>query len=295
MFPSTVNVPLRIFAAFLFLSLLTALILDRHPTTVSAQSCGSGSCPDTGSCQDYSPGVFPTDYCQFPSGGCPAGYYSQNFCCYNATPIIIDVAGNGISLTGLADGVSFDILNTGRPVRISWTRSASDDAWLVLDRDGDGRIDNGSEMFGNATPQPPPPRGQLRNGFLALRVYDEPENGGNGDGIIDSRDRIYTKLRLWQDTNHNGISDSSELHTLDSLGVTGIELNYSQSPRQDQYGNKFRYRAKLIRSDHAPDGLFAWDVFLRLVMPTTASKRNSLKIPSVLAQLPRYTNRGGGL
>jgi hypothetical protein len=146
-------------------------------------------------------------------------------------------------------------------VQVAWTAVNSGTAFLALPGD-DGLVDNGKELFGNFTPQPP---SNHRNGFAALAVYDTPEKGGNGDRIIDSRDSIFASLRLWLDENHDGASQPDELRTLPSLGVNSISLRYHPSMRRDQYGNLFRYRAKVNPenpNDSSEVGRTAYDVFL---------------------------------
>lgn len=178
------------------------------------------------------------------------------------SPVLIDLSGNGFKLTNAAGGVRFDIRANGSPLRVAWTTANSDDAWLVLDRNGNSTIDHGQELFGNFTPQPAPPAGEARNGFLALAEYDKSNNGGNGDGLITASDAVFTSLRLWQDLNHNGISELTELFSLQAMGLKRLELDYKLSKATDEYGNRFRYRAKMTDEQGAKVSRWAWDVFL---------------------------------
>jgi hypothetical protein len=187
------------------------------------------------------------------------GTYDWGFCNCIGSPIIIDVLGNGFNLTNVANGINYDLTGDGISEQISWSSANSDDAWLALDRNGNGLIDNGKELFGNFTVQP---ESDEKNGFLALAEFDKIENGGNADGQISNTDSIFNNLRLWQDINHNGRSESNELKTLPSQNIMKLELDYKESKRIDENGNRFKYRAKVKDENNAQVGRWAWDVFL---------------------------------
>lgn len=188
----------------------------------------------------------------------------QQYQCQNGTPycptspIIIDSFGEGFHLTNIIDGVRFRVVPNKLPSRISWTDANWRNGWLALDRNGNGVIDDISELFGDMTVQPP---SKDRNGYKALAVFDDPANGGNGNGMIDPGDSVFDRLRLWIDANHNGVSEPQELHTLREVGIFSIDLKYTLSRYVDENGNQFRYRAK-IRDEAGVEHDFCYDVFI---------------------------------
>jgi hypothetical protein len=232
------------------------------------QNCGSGGggsttcqtwcgsiCMDTAVCSD---GTKP--YCNSTSGGfIPA-------CSSSSSPIVIDAFEEGFHLTSLGNGVKFRVQPSQEPLQMSWTDPNWRNGWLAFDRNGNGTVDDFTELFGNMTPQP---LGNDPNGYLALAVFDDPMNGGNGNGVIDPGDSVYDHLWLWIDANHNGISEPDERHTLRDAGIFQIDLKYHLSKYVDQNGNRFRYKARVW--DQAGDAHdLCYDVFLSIQVPMSA-------------------------
>jgi hypothetical protein len=197
------------------------------------------------------PGVFAQTSCQKGGREYDLGECQAVACVTNpgGSPIVVDVSGQGFFLTNAADGVWFDISGSGTPIKMGWTAGSAQNAFLALPGP-DGLVHNGKELFGNFTPQPP---SETPNGFAALAVYDD-----NHDGVIDARDAVWKSLRLWIDANHDGVSQPEELHTLAELGVNSISLHYKEEPWHDQFGNAFRYRARV--GDETTDK-WTYDVF----------------------------------
>lgn len=233
------------------------------------QATGYGSVDSGGNCVQQNPQAFAISTCivvACSTGGGSTGGCGKDGGGHNCgSPIILDISGRGFNLTDVANGVRFDISGTGTTIQMGWTAPGADNAFLVLPA-ADGLVHNNQQLFGNLTPQP---SSSTPNGFAALAVYDDPKNGGNGDGVIDSRDAIFSSLRLWIDANHDGISQPEELHTLPSLGVNSISLNYKADERTDQWGNVFHYRAQVNPGGATSTGRIAYDVFF-VTADTTA-------------------------
>jgi hypothetical protein len=180
----------------------------------------------------------------------------------SASPIIIDVEGKGYRLTDANDGVFFDIDADGLLDAVAWTHPFSENAFLAIDRNGNGRIDDGSELFGNHTPAYAlRSSATASNGFEALRFLENPSYGqSQRNEMLDGRDAAFERLLLWTDRNHNGLSEPDELQSLDSAGVVGLHTDYKESRKRDRYGNEFRQRAKVIWRDGEA---YAYDVWLK--------------------------------
>lgn len=171
------------------------------------------------------------------------------------SPILVDLDRGGFRLTSGSAGVEFDLDRDGETERLAWTERQSGDAWLALDRDGDGTVDDGGELFGNFTDQPP---SDDPHGYRALAVFDD-----DGDGRITAADAVFADLLLWSDRNHDGVSQPLELLGLERAGIQWIDLDPVVSRSRDRHGNELRYRAPVGRLDgltHSVDAFLQGDL-----------------------------------
>ncbi|MBT0200439.1 calcium-binding protein, partial [Vibrio campbellii] len=191
------------------------------------------------------------------------------------SPLILDLDGDGIETTDLESGVYFDHDGDGKRERSAFV--GPDDGLLVLDVDGDGAITSGNELFGNNTKL-----GDgtfASNGFTALSQYDE-----NGDGLIDSKDPIFSQLKVFRDLNQDGISQSEELRSLNHHGVTSLKVTYNDSPYVDENGNEHRQQSSYTKSDGRKNDLN--DVWFQMeksdfIYPEIDIPKDILKLPNI--------------
>lgn len=194
-----------------------------------------------GVCSSYCPDQNNNGECDhMEEQGCP-----PSVC---GSPVVIGQNGR-YAFTSVADGVRFDVNEDGVREQTAWTAPGSGVGFLVVDRDNDGLITSGRELFGNKTA----PR--VPNGFEMLGTMDL-----DGNDVLDHQDSTWARLALWVDADHDGITDEGELMPISETDIEGISTVYHRTDRKDKDGNLYRYRSVAWRDGHAVP---TWDVFLR--------------------------------
>jgi hypothetical protein len=190
-------------------------------------------------------------------------YWNGGECVFTpGSPIVVDVDRKGFKFTSVDDGVRFDLNADGSAELVAWTQAGSDDAFLAMDRNGNGRIDDGTELFGNHTPAYADRSDfTTANGFEALKFLGSPTYGISvPDGQITAQDAPFSRLLLWCDANHNGISEPDELTPAAAAGVLALSTDYKEKRRVDRFGNEFRQKGTITWVDgHGT----AYDVWLQ--------------------------------
>jgi hypothetical protein len=195
---------------------------------------------------------------EIPNDPSPSAEPAEPVCDYNHSPLLIDINGDGVSLAAPLDGVIFDIKGDGDKLLISWPNK-SDDLLLTLPKQG--KVESVNELFGNNTLGPDFKK--AANGFEALKKYDV-----NNDGLINRKDPIFVKLRLWKDSNMDGISTYSELLQLSLFGITAIDLNYVNMYELDKFHNETKQRSVAVQKIGSQESLLmVFDVWFRGVSP----------------------------
>jgi len=195
-------------------------------------------------------------------------------------PLVLDLDGDGIETTGLNKGVYFDHDGNGFRELSGWV--SADDGLLVLDRNGDGVINNGGELFGDQTVLKNGRK--AANGFQALAELDE-----NGDGQIDANDAAYSQLRVWQDKNNDGKNSIDEIKSLIDLNIASIDLNSKISNIADSQGN-IQNRVGVFTKTGSSTGLIANMNFQRDTVLSFAS--DHMPVPNDIKILPDLQGYG---
>ena len=153
---------------------------------------------------------------------------------------------------------------------------------LVRDIDGNGSVDNGKELFGNETLLSDGTK--ATNGFQALSELDD-----NKDGKIDANDTAWSQLKIWKDTDGDGISAGDELHTLDELGIASINTGYANSTTVDANGNEHKQVGSFTKTDGTTGA--TEDVWFKMDKGYTIANE-WLDVPEDIATLPDLRGYG---
>jgi hypothetical protein len=200
------------------------------------------------------------------------------------TPIVLDLDGNGVSTRSISQGTTFDLFATGKEVNTGWV--SSNDGLLVLDRSGDGTINDGSELFGSATTMGD--GSKATDGYAALRELD-----GNADGVIDSNDKAFADLKVWVDANSDGNTDGGELKSLASLGIASISTQAHAELSKDNgnlIGLTSSYQTVDGATHAAADVWFVADAKQELVPPAAPEIAVDTAIAGINSTLPLLTD-----
>jgi len=197
-----------------------------------------------------------------------------------ASPVIVDLDGDGVETRSAANGVFFDHENDGFAQPTGWV--GADDALLVRDLNGNGQIDSGRELFGSHTLLPS--GAEAGDGFRALAALD-----GNGDGRLDGADAAWPQLRLWQDSNSDGVVQAGELRTLDSAGITAVATTGSTSAEVDANGHAHALTGSVTHSNGTA-GATADVWFQQDLMESVATQY--VPVPPDVAGLPDVQGHG---
>ena len=201
-----------------------------------------------------------------------------------ASPIVIDLGNDGINSHALNYTINFDLDNNGFKEATGWV--SGDDALLAIDKNNNGIIDNGSELFGNKSISDSAfsyTNSSLNNGFETLKSYDS-----NNDGIIDSQDAEFDKLLLWQDKNGNAITDNGELIKL-SDKVSSIDLNYTNT---DINNNSNTIKQTSTATLNNGTKVKADDIWFKVNYKDTEEIIDENEIPFEIKSLPNVTAFG---
>lgn len=238
--------------------------------STNGQHGGFGEGETTSSSPDPDIVWTPPPPCEPPGGGCPLEgsiWQGEPTCeCSPGCPLLLDTTGRGFGLTSAAAGVRFDLNVDGTRGQLAWTDPNRANGLLAFDRNGNGAIDDGEELFGNFTPLEPFSPDRAEHGFDALAALESDAYGPSViDGVIDTRDAAYRRLLVWVDGNHDGISQPEELRTAASIGLVALETAYGESRRRDRFGNQYRLRGISwwrVGGDRTPQPRIVYDVWL---------------------------------
>ena len=195
-------------------------------------------------------------------------------------PIILDLDGDGLETVGLASNVYFDHDGDGVLTKSGW--AGKHDALLVWDRNANGTIDTGAELFGDFTVLP---NGTLApNGFAALAALD-----ANGDGILDASDPAFAELKLWRDASQDGQTGAGELISLADAGIVSLNLANTLKNQGLANGNVLSREGSFTRTDGSTSAMGEF----RLATSTFDTKfANQIEVPEALKTLPTMGGAG---